>query len=246
MSTNESASGLLLRAEIRSARESLVSYAKELTRESVFVVTDWRPPLQTDVRLRISFPSLVDPVEVSARVEAYRGAAGVGSPGGLQFSFRFASADERSALETVVERLAEGPDTTDPPRLYRVLLVEDNALIRDMFAFGIERYFTRHRGSVQVEYAPDALVAHRLLAEQSYDLVIVDHYLPAEDGATFIAKVRRDPRFATAPIVAISVGGSDARDATMSAGADLFLDKPLVLRDLFRTLQALTQRGALA
>jgi hypothetical protein len=49
-----------------------------------------------------------------------------------------------------------------------------------------------------------------------------------------------------APIVAISVGGSDAREAAISAGADLFLDKPVVLRDLFRTLQVLSQQGVLA
>jgi hypothetical protein len=32
----------------------------------------------------------------------------------------------------------------------------------------------------------------------------------------------------------------------LAAGADLFLDKPVVLRDLFKTLQVLSQRGALA
>jgi FixJ family two-component response regulator len=41
------------------------------------------------------------------------------------------------------------------------------------------------------------------------------------------------------PVVAISVGGQDARDASMEAGADLFLDKPIVLVDLFDTLDKL-------
>jgi CheY-like chemotaxis protein len=58
--------------------------------------------------------------------------------------------------------------------------------------------------------------------------------------------LRRDPKFAHSAVVAISVGGRDAREATISAGADLFLDKPVVLRDLFRTQQVLSQRGALA
>ena len=46
------------------------------------------------------------------------------------------------------------------------------------------------------------------------------------------------------PIVAISVGGAEARQASIAAGADLFLDKPLVMRDLFTTLDLLTLREA--
>jgi DNA-binding response OmpR family regulator len=44
------------------------------------------------------------------------------------------------------------------------------------------------------------------------------------------------------PIVAISVGGRDAREATLSAGADVFVDKPLVFRDLFNTLRIVAER----
>lgn len=246
MTASDLSSDLLLRAEIQSANESLVSYARELTRDSVFVVTDWRPPLYTEVRVRISFPSLVDPVEVAARVTDYRSSGGVGSPGGIQLAFSFGDAGDRSAIAAVVEHLAAQLPVKPRERVYRVLLVEDNAFIRDMFAYGIAKFFSQQRGSVEFEHAPDARVGWEKLAAHGYDLVIVDYYLPAEDGATFIARLRRDPRFVKSPVVAISVGGNDARDATISAGADLFLDKPVVLRDLFRTLQVLSQRGALA
>lgn len=131
-------------------------------------------------------------------------------------------------------------------RTYRVLLVEDNAFIGDMFAYGISKFFAQRSGRVSFDHAGDASSAREKLESVLYDLVIVDYYLPSEDGAAFIARLRRDPRFAKAPIVAISVGGRDAREATMSAGADLFLDKPVVLRDLFQTLQVLSQRGSLA
>jgi CheY-like chemotaxis protein len=82
-----------------------------------------------------------------------------------------------------------------------------------------------------------------MLGATTYNLVVVDYYLPAEDGAALISRMRRDERYASTPVLAISVGGRDARDATISAGADLFLDKPVVLRDLLRTLQVLAQRG---
>jgi CheY-like chemotaxis protein len=239
-------SEILLRAEIRSAKEVVVSYARELTRTSVFVVTDWRPPIKTEVHLRISFPSLLEPIDVTASVAEHRPARGVGNPAGL--AFRFEAPAARDAIGELLARLHIG---SDPPpeqsaREYRVLLVEDNAFIRDMFAYGIAKYFAQRQGRVFFDHAGDAAEARAKLEGSPYDLVIVDYYLPAEDGAAFIARLRRDPRFSTAPVVAISVGGRDAREATISAGADLFLDKPVVMRDLFRTLQVLSQRGALA
>jgi CheY-like chemotaxis protein/Tfp pilus assembly protein PilZ len=240
----------LLRAEIRSAKETLVSYARELTRRSVFVVTDWMPPLTTQVEIRISFPSLFEPVDVRARVAEHRPATGVGSPAGitLQFDFDPDSTSSRAAIDAIVRRLALDPDPSTVPvrREYRVLLVEDNSFIGDMFAYGIGKFFAKRRSDVVFDHAADAASAREKLAGTTYDLVIVDYYLPAEDGASFIAGLRRDPRFARAPIVAISVGGRDAREATISAGADLFLDKPVVLRDLFETLKVLSLRGALA
>jgi CheY-like chemotaxis protein len=234
---------LLLRAEIRAAKESLVSYARELTSTSVFVVTDWRPPLHTEVRLRISFRSLVEPIDVTAHVSGHRSAAGIGRTAGIKLAFSTESADARRSIDELVQRLAHPPAEGAEARAYRVLLVEDNTFIRDMFAYGITRFFAERGGTVEIEHALDVKIAWEKLAN-GYDLVIVDYYLPAEDGASLITRMRRDPRFHKSPVVAISVGGNHAREATLSAGADIFLDKPIVLRDLFNTLQILSRRGA--
>jgi CheY-like chemotaxis protein len=237
----------LLRAEILSAKETVISYARELTRRSVFVVTDWMPPVGTEVTLRISFPSLFDPVEQRARVSEHRASAGVGGPAGLTFTFEFDSDAGRSLIESVVARLDAGSRASaTTERQYRVLLVEDNDFIRDMFAYGVAKFFARSKARVLFDHAADAAGARAKLDDLVYDLVIVDYYLPVEDGAAFIARLRRDPRFRSSPVIAISVGGRDAREATISAGADLFLDKPIVLRDLFETLQVLSRRGAFA
>jgi CheY-like chemotaxis protein/Tfp pilus assembly protein PilZ len=245
MSASHRTSELLLRAEIQSRRETVVAYACELTPSSVFVVTDWRPPIETVVALRVSLPTLVEPVELAARVAACRPSRGIGSPAGL--TFHFDSSEARQAVTRLLERLQpHGANPSPDRREYRVLLVEDNAFIRDMFAYGIAKYFEQHQNTVQFDHAVDASSARAKIEQVDYDLVIVDYYLPAEDGASFIARLRREPRFATAPIVAISVGGPSAREATLSAGADLFLDKPVVLRDLIQTLHVLSRRGTLA
>ena len=132
--------------------------------------------------------------------------------------------------------------TTDG-QLFRVLLVEDNAFIRDMFAYGMARYFQRKASVLELEHVGDAASAWDKLSSGPFDLLIVDYYLPVEDGATLIARLRREPRWAAVPVVAMSVGGKDAREASLSAGADLFLDKPVVLRDLFQTLEMLSAKA---
>jgi len=235
---------VLLRAEIRAPSETIVATARELTEGSVIVVTEWRPPIGTLVRLQISFPSLLPPVDLSACVVEHQASSGVGNPARLKFVFEFDDGPERENVKRVVERLRGVELVGSGARPYRVLLVEDNAFIGDMFRYGISKFFAERSGRVVCEYAQDAASAWQMLEESKYDLVVVDYYLPLEDGAALIARLRRDERYASTPVLAISVGGRDARDATISAGADLFLDKPVVLRDLLRTLQVLAQRGA--
>lgn len=40
-------------------------------------------------------------------------------------------------------------------------------------------------------------------------------------------------------MIAISVGGNEAREATIAAGADLFVDKPLVMPQIAATIDRL-------
>jgi CheY-like chemotaxis protein len=122
----------------------------------------------------------------------------------------------------------------------RLLLVEDNLLIRDMFAYGLRKYFSGRGQSVSVDHAEDGRQALDMLRASRYDLAIVDYYLPVMDGAGLVSRVREDPALAALPIVAISIGGAEARAATLAAGADVFVDKPLVLRDIYALLERLT------
>jgi CheY-like chemotaxis protein len=122
---------------------------------------------------------------------------------------------------------------------YRCLLVEDNAFIRDLFVYGIRRYGRDRERLITVEVAEDADAGWRMLEKGGYDMAIIDYFLPTRTGAELIAQIRDDARMADMPLVAMSVGGKEARDATIAAGANLFLDKPIVMRDLFATLDRL-------
>jgi CheY-like chemotaxis protein len=43
----------------------------------------------------------------------------------------------------------------------------------------------------------------------------------------------------TLPIIAVSAGGPGAREAALGAGADIFLDKPMRLRQIVETMRQL-------
>lgn len=238
---------LLLRAEIRSSKETIVACARDVTQHEVFVVTDWLPPVDTDVDVVLSLPTLLEPIELHARVVEHRPSTGVGEAAGVTLALTVGSEEARDRLAHFVEGLgALRVPPRERTRTYRVLLVEDNAFIRDMFAYGIDKFVKQRKGALRLEHVEDAASAWERLAKEDFDLVIVDYYLPAEDGAGLIARMRKNRKLANVPVVAISVGGEGAREATISAGADLFLDKPVVLRDLFDTLQLLSANGALA
>jgi DNA-binding response OmpR family regulator len=236
----------IVRAEIRSSSDSstssVISYGFDLTATSIFVVTEWHAAIGTPVSLRLSFPRILEPIDIAARISDIRVAGEPGEPGGIRLAFERAAGAARSRLLALLEEI-NAPVASQPSqdRPCRVLFVDDSWLIRDMFAYGTAKFFDRP-GALAVDHAEDAEQAWDKLACSTYDLVIIDYFLPSEDGASLIARLRRDARLARTPIVAISVGGRDAREATLSAGADVFVDKPLVFRDLFNTLRMLAER----
>ncbi|HEX6838205.1 MAG TPA: response regulator [Polyangia bacterium] len=236
---------ILLRAEIVAEDGArIIAHTLELSETHSFVETDDRLPVDSIVQVQLSFPRLVSPISAVARVLDYRERSGPGDPSGMQLALSFDSDEDRGRLAALLRTMQASPSATPPPRRLHVLLVEDNHLIRDMFAYGIEKYFRGQEHGVTVDHAPDGATAWKLLDDGSYDLAIVDYYLPELDGAQLITRVRAQPRLAELPVVAVSVGGEDARAATIDAGADLFLDKPLVLKDLFATLERLNAHAA--
>jgi CheY-like chemotaxis protein len=198
-------------------------------------------PRGESVRIDLSFPGLVDEFSLGGCVAFAEPGDGYGLPPRMTFDIVESSAGSRELLGRLVA-LRSIPPPGIREATYRCLLVEDNPFIRDLFSFAVETYCADRGAKVALDSATTSEDGWAKVEAQRYDLAIIDHYLPAETGAALIARVRGDARYATLPIVAISVGGAAARDASIDAGADLFLDKPLAMRDLFTTLDELTRR----
>lgn len=230
---------LLLRAELSHGNVKLVTHTIEISESLVFVQTEETAYIGDKVHVRFSFPGLIEPFSIETQVIAKQLPAGPGRPGGWTLGFVFYNEDEQQRLRSLLSQIQMPPDFGRSYR-YRVLLVEDNFMTREAFALGVAKFFGQPDSGVSVDIVGNGHEAWERLQDETYDLAIIDYFLPLLNGDRLIARLRRDPMLARLPVVAISVGGAKAKQASLDAGADLFLHKPIVLRDLFSTLQQLT------
>jgi CheY-like chemotaxis protein len=93
--------------------------------------------------------------------------------------------------------------------------------------------------SFVVRQAEDGRQAIEILRKETFDALIVDVYLPVIDGAKVIATARGELGLLSLPIIAVSAGGDTARRSALDAGANIFLDKPMRLRQVIDTIQKL-------
>jgi len=215
-----------------------------MTDASVFVISEALPPLGHVVRLHLSFPRMLRPLVVDATVDQIRMGGGPGSPPGFVAKF-IVGDDERLRLRiNEVARRLRPVKGALADRELSVLLVEDNQLIRDTFSYAFERYFRQRSAKIRLAQAATSKDAWSLVRPDT-DLLLVDHKLVGEPGTDFISRLRSDGELGRCFIVGMSGGGRTARVAMLDAGADLFLDKPIIMRDLFETLDKLAAGGGL-
>jgi CheY-like chemotaxis protein len=175
---------------------------------------------------------------VNATVAQIRMGGGPGSPAGYVCEFEITDDAMRRRTAEISQRLRPTAGALANREL-SILLVEDNQLLRDTFAYAFERYFRTRTAGVKLWQASTAEEAWSL-AKPETDLLLVDHVLKGEAGTSFVSRVRSDARLGRTFIVGMSGGGPSARKAMLDAGCDLFLSKPIVLKDLFTTLEFLT------
>ena len=117
----------------------------------------------------------------------------------------------------------------------RLLVIEDDTEIADFISRGL-----REEGFV-AEVAADGTVGWQALKSAPWDLVVLDWWLPGQDGLTVLQRFRQVNR--TTPVLFLT-----ARDAVeqrvqgLNAGADDYLCKPFDFAELVARVQALLRR----
>lgn len=224
-----------LRVDYDGADDLIGDYTENLSHGGTFVATSRAVPLGTQIRLVLSFPGLLEPIALDGVV---RWARSDDDPG-VGIAFEPGPGTER--LTQVIERI-RSRDPKLVSRIIKLLIVEDNPHVAELIQDGLRGSSKRSFGDpLQFEFtlAPDGKVALDRLRDGRFDAVIIDIYLPIMDGAQVIAAARKELGLRDLPIIAVSAGGDTARKAALAAGADIFLDKPMRLRQVIETMRRL-------
>ena len=120
-----------------------------------------------------------------------------------------------------------------------VLIADDEARIRDVVQFALEREGFR------VTATEDGTVALRELAKaDAVDLVVLDVMMPGADGLEVCRRIRADERHARVPILFLSARSEEIdRVLGLELGGDDYLTKPFSPRELVARVRAILRRA---
>ena len=121
----------------------------------------------------------------------------------------------------------------------RILVVEDEAAIRQMITFNLAR------AGFDVAEAGDCSSARSMIADQRPDLVLVDWMLPDSTGIELTRSLRRDAANSDLPIIMLTARVEERDKITgLDSGADDYITKPFSPRELLARIGALLRRSA--
>jgi two-component system phosphate regulon response regulator PhoB len=121
----------------------------------------------------------------------------------------------------------------------KILLVEDEAAIREMTTMALER------AGFGVVAAEDAPSAERLLSDGLPDLILLDWMLPGGSGIELARRLRRDEYTREVPIIMLTARSEEEdRIRGLDSGADDYVTKPFSPRELIARIKAVIRRAS--
>lgn len=118
-----------------------------------------------------------------------------------------------------------------------ILIVEDEAPIRNMVRFALERV------GFSVAEAGDAQQARLAMAERQPDLVLLDWMLPQVSGIELARELRREELTANCPIIMVTARVTEEdRVRGLNLGADDYVVKPFSSSELVARVRAVLRR----
>jgi two-component system, OmpR family, response regulator len=117
---------------------------------------------------------------------------------------------------------------------FRIVVVDDDAELRDL----LTRYL--ENAGFGVRAVADGKALDALLAEGEPDLVVLDLMLPGEDGLSICRRLRAE---SAVPILMLTAAGEAIdRVVGIEIGADDYMAKPFLPRELLARIRAIVRR----
>ncbi len=146
-------------------------------------------------------------------------------------NLKFEKTDETIAL--TIDELQSTSTIGD--ELVRVLVVEDDPLLRNMLSVKLSKSHCPYM------FSNDGLQALELVEQFEPQVIVLDLMIPGKDGFTVLAELKADARFKAIPVVVFSnKSGDDEKAKALELGAHSFRMKALTdLNELVTELRKL-------
>lgn len=121
----------------------------------------------------------------------------------------------------------------------RIIVVEDEASLAELIRYNLESE------GYDVTHAADGEEAELMLAEQSFDLAILDWMIPKVSGIELCRRLRKRSETSSLPIILLTARGEEAdRVRGLTTGADDYVTKPFSVQELMARIKALMRRAS--
>lgn len=207
----------------------------ELTQTSGFVVTETFPAIGARIELALSFASTH--AEIVARTTHVRLSDNPNLQSGFGVAFDVDADGAQELARLVRATTLRGAAARRPVRM---LHVEPRQLLRDMFAYAIDRYFASR--AVRPTLVSASSLAEIDAAAEPIEVVIVDHDVTRAGGGAEVVRHLRANQGVDAWILGVGVGGAPMRDRMFDAGVDAYVQKPIALTDVLCSIELVMQR----
>jgi two-component system phosphate regulon response regulator PhoB len=120
---------------------------------------------------------------------------------------------------------------------HTILLVDDEAAIRDMLAIALEA------AGYNVLQAENAQQAHACIIDRHPHLVLLDWMMPGTTGLELLRRLKRDELTEKIPVIMLTAKAEeDSKISGLDAGADDYIAKPFSPRELISRVKAVLRR----
>lgn len=154
---------------------------------------------------------------------------------------------ESSPEEPTNRIVIDWPQTEELPPIessgnhpYKIMVIEDDADVRELIAMQLEKHFT-------VVSSANGAEAMHVLSDESPDLIVCDLMMPEMDGLTFTRRLKSDFAVSHIPVILLTAYSTDEfRIKGIQAGADSYITKPFSMKYLLtRILKLIEARATL-
>lgn len=119
----------------------------------------------------------------------------------------------------------------------KILLVEDEAPIREMLGYTLMKEGYTFREAADVEEA------RPLIADDKPDILLLDWMLPGMNGVDYARRIRNNPDTRDIPIIMLTARGEEADKVRgLDTGADDYITKPFSSKELLARIRAVMRR----